>query len=140
MFKIKRPAAVSFTLEQMPKVQAMDESTMGLIQGQEPMSREEWRVAVALWKYKVTFEYQVSIRGGMLFRGGQVVDFICYLPTAVPLQVFGEHWHKGQLAAEDQLNLAILGEYYGREPIVLWGSELATQEQANQVVKERLGL
>lgn len=131
---------MGFTLEQVPGVQAEDTTTLGLIHGQSPCSTEEWRVAVALWKYKVTFEYQVSIRGGSLFRGGQTVDFLCYLPTAVPLQVFGEHWHQGQLAAEDQLNLAILGEYYGREPVVLWGSELGTQEMTDQVVKQRLGL
>jgi hypothetical protein len=114
--------------------------TVGLIQGKPPRSIEEWRVAVALWLYEVRFDYQVWLRGGTLLRGGQILDFLVYIPYPVPLQVFGEYWHHGQMGSEDHFKLAILRQMFNIEPIVLWGRFLQTQEETNQIVREALKL
>lgn len=113
---------------------------MGLIQGRKPKSIEEWRVAVALWRWKVDFSYRVPIRGGSMLRGGQLLDFLLYLPNPHPLQVFGNYWHRVQMNSQDRFKLAILRQVYGVEPFILWGSELQTQEEANIRVREVIGL
>jgi hypothetical protein len=113
---------------------------LGLIQGKEPRSAEEWRVAVALTRFKVEFYYQVPIRGGTMLRGGQLLDFLLFIPNPLPLQVFGEYWHRAQMKNQDRWKLAILQQIYGVEPALLWGSELQTQEEANARVREVIGL
>ena len=112
--------------------------TVGTIYGKTPGSVEEWRVAVALWKYKLPFEYQVNIRGGSRLRGGQRVDFVVSNPFPQPVQVYGEYWHTGQLGSEDRMKLAILADIYGREVVVLWGSELGDQSAADAAVRREL--
>lgn len=113
---------------------------LGLIRGKQPESAEEWRVSVALERFKVNYRYQVSIRGGRLLRGGQLLDFLLYIPNPLPLQVFGNYWHRAQLKNQDRLKLAILKQVFGVEPVVLWGSELETIEEAIDRVREVIGL
>lgn len=113
------------------------EEEIGLIHGSVPGSVEEWRVAVALWRYKVDFSYQVPLFGAHL-RGGQILDFVVYIPFPTPLQVFGEYWHSGQARGAESLAIAALVRYYGREPIIIWDYEIPDQEEAYKVVKERV--
>lgn len=114
---------------------------MGLIEGRTPRSREEWRVAVALWRFDVEFRYQVPVMGGSMVRGGQILDFLLLLPPSpIPLQVHGNYWHRAQLKNEDRFKHQLLQQQYGIEPIILWGSELQTQEEANARVREVIGL
>ena len=113
---------------------------MGLIEGKRPGSLEEWRVAVSLWRWKVVFDYHVYIRGGTRIRGGQILDYLLYLPHPQPLQVFGDYWHRAQLQNADRWKLAILKQIYGVEPLILWGRWLQTQEETNKVVREVIGL
>jgi hypothetical protein len=124
-------------IEKPPK---KPKEVMGLIQGKTPESLEEWRVAVALWRWKVPFEYHVSIRGGNLLRGGQVLDFLLHIPIPRPLQIFGNYWHRAQMHSEDRFKLAVLQQIYGVEPLILWGNELQTQGQAISRVREIIGL
>lgn len=107
---------------------------VGLINGRTPGSTEEWRVAVALWKYKLEFMYQWPLYGGRLRKGGQVIDFVVSNPFPVPVYVNGEYWHEGQLALDDKLKMAEAEKYFGRPPVVLWGRELSTQDEANSAV------
>lgn len=113
---------------------------MGLIQGQVPMSTGEWRVAVALWKYKVDFRYQVPIWSVRGVSGAQVVDFVVYSPFPIPLQIFGEYWHSHSLTSDDVWALAVIQAEFGVEPIVLWYEDLKDQEAANEAVKRELRL
>lgn len=108
----------------------------GLIYGARPDSVEEWRVAVALWKYRIPFDYQVWVRGGRSVRGGQVVDFVLHIPYDVPLQVFGTHWHSGQLGADDQLQLAVVQAQFGRPAKIIWAEDIPTQRDADVKVRE----
>jgi len=121
-------------------VAPVPEEQIGLIQGQVPMSKEEWRVAVALWEYKVRFLYQFDIYGGNTIRGGQVVDFLCWIPFPTPVPVNGEYWHKGQMSPDEDLKMELLRIYFKRDPIILWGDELRDQEMAYRTVKEKLKL
>ena len=108
------------------------------IQGVKVGSQDELRVANALYKYKLRFKYQVPIDGGKRYRGGQVLDFLVFNPTPIPVPVHGEHWHKGYLDAEERLQLARLAQIYGREPVVFWTQDTKTQEAANALVRQKL--
>jgi len=111
----------------------------GLIQGKMAMSIEEWRVAVALWKYKVEFVYQVGIGGGYSRRGGQVVDFLVFNPFPEPWQVFGEYWHESELNSEERFKLEILARIWNRKVVILFAKrDLPSQEQADASVRDKL--
>lgn len=113
------------------------EERIGLIHGQTPGSVEEWRVSVALERYKIDYSFQVPLFGAHL-RGGQILDFVVYIPFPTPLQVFGKYWHSGQTRGAESLAVAALMIYYGREPIIIWDYEIPDQETAFRVVKERV--
>lgn len=110
----------------------------GTIKGKEANSLEEWRVAQALNRLKIRYDYQVAIFGGRAVRGGLVVDFVIYNPWKIPLMVHGEYWHNGRLGADDAYSQAAVRQYYGREPVVIWGREVQTVEDAVRVVSERV--
>jgi hypothetical protein len=95
---------------------------------------------VALDRFKVNYQYQVPIRGGNLLRGGQLLDFLLFIPTAQPLQVFGDYWHRAQLKNFDRFKLAIIQQIYGVEPEIIWGSEVQTQAEAFIRVRKVIGL
>lgn len=101
-------------------------------------SKEELWVAIALTQLKIPFTYQYEVRGGSRYRGGFIIDFVVENPFETPLEVFGEHWHSGQLGSDDKWRLAILRQMFGREPIVLWGSELQDPQQAMQAVQAKV--
>jgi len=107
---------------------------VGLIEGKQPGSLEEWRVAKALWKYKLHFDYQFAIYGGRLRKGGQLIDFVVWAPFPIPTYVNGEYWHEGQLALDDKLKVAEAERYFGHPAIILWGRDLQTQPDADSAV------
>lgn len=113
---------------------------LGTIQGQTPASKEEWFCAVVLWKYKIEFEYQVSIRGGRMIRGGQVLDFLVHMPFDQPVQVKGEYWHPGDADAEERWKDAVIEHIYGVPVISLWGGEMDTLEKAEATMKNKLNI
>ncbi|MGW8182253.1 MAG: hypothetical protein ACWGQW_26285 [bacterium] len=121
----------------------MTEETMGLIQGKHPGSLKEWYYAVALWKYKWTFDYQVGIMGGRRLKGGQVIDFIVHTrPLTTPVYIYGEYWHGGTRKERDTLLRITLKNYFRgliRDPIVIEGKDLGDQEQADQMVLKLFG-
>lgn len=119
-----------------PAPEAAVDETIQPVQGIMPNSKEEYRVALALYKLKIPFEFQVSYFGGRRLRGGQVIDFMLYNPWPQALQVFGEYWHQGQLGAEDTFSLARIAEATGREVLIAWGRDLATVEQAEQTIRK----
>jgi hypothetical protein len=93
-------------------------------------SLNEYNVAIALQNLELLFEFQVEYFGGRRIRGGQVLDFLVYSPLPVPLQVYGEYWHEGQMAADDQYKLNILTQAIGKEPEIIWGKDSETVEEA----------
>jgi hypothetical protein len=108
---------------------------IGPVQGIMPKSIGEWRVAVGLWKYKLDFRYQVPIYGGWV-AGGQIVDFLVYAPFPIPLEVFGEHWHRSELDPKERLKLEREEQIWGQETVVFWFADLMTQESTNRKIQE----
>lgn len=101
-------------------------------------TKNEANVALALEHEKIDFLFQYWYLGGRDLLGGYVLDFLVFAPRRIPLEVFGEYWHSGQFASDDRLKLAILAQEFGYEPIIIWGSESETYEQALAAVRRKV--
>ena len=93
-------------------------------------SLNEYNVALALEKRELEFEFQVEYFSGRRIRGGQVLDFLVYDPFPIGLQVYGEYWHEGMMASDDQYKLNILTQALGKPPEIIWGKESETPDEA----------
>lgn len=117
---------------------------IGLIQGREPDSKEEWRVSKALDKYGWEYMYQYQVFGGTQTRGGQVIDFLVFtVPLSTPTQVYGEYWHSGRMSSEDrikqiQLETRLKGQM--NKVLIIWGQDAQTQVAANAIIRRELGV
>ena len=100
----------------------------------------EYYVAVALEKLHLPFIFQFELMGGRTKRGGIVLDFLVLTdPLSTPLDLRGDYWHQPKQRVDDDLGLAIMmsrGSY--AEPVILYGSELQSIEQAYSTVKREL--
>jgi hypothetical protein len=111
------------------------------IQGQKPGSKEEWRVAMALYATNHQFEYQHAVFGGRM-TGGQIIDFWVtdtYMPT--PIFMNGRAWHNNKNASADEYKYYKLKKvYHGyiREPLIIWDDEVPTIEAAISILRRRL--
>ena len=114
------------------------------VQGIWPDSKEEYWVALALWKLHVDFKYQYQLWGGRQYKGGQVVDFWIYtVPLPTPLLVQGWYFHyaTAEKTARTKMNLMYLeSRLNGRamKPIEIITEEIPTPEDAYNVVKRKL--
>ncbi len=83
--------------------------------------------------------FQFAI-GGRSVRGGIVMDLLVLTdPMSTPLDLRGDHWHQPQQRIEDDLFLELAmskGRY--ALPVVIYGGELQTVEQAYSTVKREL--
>jgi len=101
------------------------------VQGQMPDSKEEYWVALALYRYQVQFQFQFELFHGRDRRGGLIVDFVVWNPRITPLLVHGNYWHKAQLKGGDKTALITIASYFniGVENVpILWGSDAQTKE------------
>jgi hypothetical protein len=100
----------------------------------------EWHAALALDRLKLPYLFQYDIGGGRSVRGGIVLDFLVLTsPLSTPLDIRGEYWHQPKQRIEDDLGLALTmarGQY--AEPVVIYGAELQTPDQAYATVKREL--
>ena len=101
-------------------------------------SLNEYNVALALQKRELQFMFQVELFGGKM-RGGQVLDYLVWNPFPVPLQVFGDFYHTGQLGADDNYNLKVLRNHYGVDVEIIWGTDSETPEDALAAVNAIFG-
>lgn len=138
MFKFKKATRRNAApkIAAAPEAAQKESEVVGLIQGIMAGSKEEWRVAKALWKHKIRFGYQVSYRGGRT-RGGLVVDFVLYWPITRALRVQGANWHS-ENATRDRVQKAILTSIFGVPPIDIWDYEIPTQDDADKIVLQRV--
>jgi len=132
-----KPEARGMAFEVAPP----EDPPIGLIRGQTPGSVQEWRVALALNRMRMGYEYQKSVLGGRALRGGQVIDFWVYtvpLPTAVYVQ--GEYWHGGKKVIVDLLNVEKLKEAYNGQLYVelVPERELSSVDHALATLRRRL--
>ena len=111
---------------------------IGIVQGLMPGSKNEWFVSLALDKLEIDYQFQVPLYGGRGVRGGQVVDFVCYIPRATPVFVQGEYWHNANSENEDILKQAAAEQRYGTKPILLMGEETDSKDKAYKTVVEKV--
>jgi len=79
-----------------------EDPPIGTVQGVTPDSVEEWRVALALDRLGIEYEFQKEVLGGKRVSGGSVVDFWLFTaPYPTPLYVDGTYWHKGMKSYDD---------------------------------------
>jgi hypothetical protein len=89
-------------LEKAPILENEDNEQIGLIQGQTPDSKEEWWISKALDRLGMSYTYQYPVNGGRQ-RGGYLVDFVVHtVPLATMIEPEGNHWHTGELGADDK--------------------------------------
>jgi hypothetical protein len=123
-------------LEKLPKPKAVEEEPIGLIQGQTPDSKEEWWIARALDRLKLSYTYQYPVNGGRA-RGGYMIDFVVHtVPLWTMVEPVGNHWHTGELGADDkkrQADVESLMQDVARTPILnLWIPDLTDRETVFQ--------
>ena len=105
------------------------------IQGKRPDSKEEVWIAQALYKYKIQFIFQYAVIPHI--RRGFIVDFLL-VQTNTPLEVYGNYWHENELPGGDIIRLNSIKEYFGVEPLVVWGNELKTAQDADSWVRRNV--
>lgn len=113
-----------------------------IIQDQKVDSINEYNVGLALQKLNYEFDFQHYL-GGHGVKGSIIVDFLVYTPLKpTPLFVHGEYWHKGPQAMNDELMIQSLqSRMHGvwNEPVIIWGNECDTEEDALAIVRKKLG-
>lgn len=134
-FPVKRRRAKPL-LEKLPKENKPEEEPIGLIQGQVPDSKEEWWISRALDRLKLSYTYQFPVNGGSA-RGGYKIDFVVHtVPLATMIEPIGNHWHTGELGADDkkrQADVEDLMKDIARTPILnLWIPDLIDSETVFQ--------
>lgn len=114
------------------------------IQGMMPDSKEEYWVALALYRLHLDFEFQYQLFGGRKYKGGQVIDFWVFtnpLPTPIFVQGWYFHYATAEKAAQSKLNLMYLeARLRGKamKPVEIIDTEIPTPEDAYIVVKRKL--
>jgi len=109
-------------------------ATLPDIQNKRPDSKEEVWVAMALDRLKMPYIYQFDLFGTGSERGSIKLDFLVLRPFSIDLEVQGEHWHTGQLGADDRLRKAII-EAEGIPVEYLWAVDLPTPDATYSKVR-----
>lgn len=133
-----KPKKAQLSRMQLKPEKALEPEVLGPVQGRQAGSREEWRLAQALNERRIPFQYQVSVFGGTRVRGGQVIDFVVYLPYAQPVQVFGAYYHSNYKSAEERFGVSRIEQRYGRPVIIIWDYDLESVEEARQAVRRKI--
>lgn len=114
------------------------------VQGIMPDSKEEYWVALALYKLHIDFVFQYQLFGGRKYKGGQVVDFWVYtmpLPTPILVQGWYFHYATAERTSQTKLNLMYLeSRLNGKamKPVEIIDTEIPTPDDAYVVVKRKL--
>lgn len=113
------------------------------VQNIMPDSKEEYWVALALYKLRLDFVFQRQVMGGRALRGGQVVDFWVFtVPKPSIILVQGDYWHyNAPNTYETLLKVAYLESYYSGEingVFELLTSEMPTPDMAYMLVRRKL--
>ena len=110
-------------------------------------SEPEWWIYNSLEKFRLSFSYQVSQRGGKQHPGGMVVDFVVYAGIVTALEYLGTYWHTGMFGVNDALKWSYLSRVYDRvllladEPLPAMGGWVATdivvdQDSSDAVIRK----
>lgn len=129
-------------LEKLPTDEVPEDEPMGTIQGKVPDSKEEWWVSRALDRLGLPYTYQYPINGGRQ-RGGYMIDFLVHtVPLATMIEPVGNHWHTGELGADDkkrQADVENIMRDIAKTPILnLWIPDLIDQETTFRRLRDEL--
>ena len=141
-FKSRRSKKIVLKPREQINYDKPDEDVIQPIQGIMPDSKEEYWVAVGLYRLHLDFEYQYSIAGGSILRGGQIIDFLVNtVPLPTPVLVQGEYWHGGTKNAESEFKVTFIKKYFSGEaqdPVEIWDYEIPNMQSAYEVLKRKL--
>lgn len=123
--------------------QSNEPEVLPAVQGVQPDSREEWRMAMALNQLKLDYQFQYGLEGGSRYgksmRGGIVLDFYVYTVPPTPLLIHGEYWHQDsdevRLLSSRVKNI-LAGQ--AREPVTIWASTITSISEARRIAQEKL--
>ena len=130
--------------EKYSNVLTTEKTEIQKVQGIMPDSKEEYWVALALYKLKIDFVFQYQLFGGRKYKGGQVIDFWIYtqpLPTPLFVQGWYFHYSTAEKAAQSRLNLMYLESALkgkAMKPVEILDIEIPTPDDAYMVVKRKL--
>jgi hypothetical protein len=98
----------------------------------------EANVGIALQQLKVDFIPQYTLDGGNSVRGGQIIDYVIYVPPqAIALYCQGKYWHGGKKTMEDELKQAA-AKKHGLQPVEMWEDDYETVEKARTWLKKNV--
>jgi hypothetical protein len=98
----------------------------------------EANVGYALQYLKVDFVPQYSLDGGNAIRGGQIIDYVLYIPPIpIALNCQGKHWHTNQTRLEDELKQAAQRRH-GFLPMEIWEDDYETVDKARDWLRQNL--
>lgn len=108
-FKTRRPSVIDVPPYTPPRESKADDAVPPgtTIQGQIPMSKEEWWVSVWLDRKKLGYKYQYIVNGGAdhFYK----LDFLVYtLPLYTMVEPLGNHWHTDALGQDDRQRQLII--------------------------------
>jgi len=144
LYKFPRTRSGKPKLEKGGIKEKESEEPIGLIQGQVPDSKEEWWIAKGLNRLGISYQYQYPVFGGRAGgRGGYMVDFVVLtVPLATMIEPIGNHWHTGELGADDRKRQADIEDAMkdmARIPILnLWIPDLLDEETVYQTLRREL--
>lgn len=129
-------------LEKPPRPENEQDEPIGLIQGQVPDSKEEWWISKALDRIGIPYQYQYPVNGGRQ-RGGYMIDFLVQtVPLATMIEPVGNHWHTGELGADDKKRQADVEgamQDIARTPILnLWIPDMIDEDTVFKRLREEL--
>lgn len=142
MYKFPTRRKAKVELEQVPVEEKTADAPLGHIQNKAIGSTQELWVAMALNRLKIPYTYQYPVFGGRQ-RGGYMIDFVVHtVPLATMIEPVGNHWHTGELGADDRKRQADIEDAMqdvARTPIVLlWIPDLLDEETVFQKLQREL--
>ena len=127
-----------------PRDSAADKEFLtGVVMGKKASAPEE-RLANALYKYNVNFQFRFVINGwGQKNTVATEVDFVIMNRRITPVQVYGSFAHKSREQIEidrekEEQITEFFGNYGGRKCIGVPDIDLETEEQADLFVRKEI--
>lgn len=98
-------------------------------------SKNEYFLAKAFDLVRLPYRPQVRLFAPASVRGTVKIDFEVYNPFALPVELYGEFWHTGQLGADDRLRELRIFRRYRRAVYRVWGNESDTLEKCTVIAR-----
>ena len=103
------------------------------LQGKECDSLPEYYFGTALEKLGIEYKFHWQI--GMAGVAGNVeVDFVVYMPGAIPVEIQGDYWHQKEEVIRD----ATIRQYFMRDPVVADSKLVDSIPKAINWIKRKL--